>query len=108
MAFCWWEFDDDTLVQKCEEDATWWDTLTGWITTITQWAGSLTDIYKGLENAGIITSGQKEQAEAEGWTKEELIALIRAQMAPTWQTYLPWIVTGGLGIGLILVLVLRK
>ena len=88
--------------------AGWWETLAGWIDSITEWVGPLIDLYTTLEEAGIITPAQKEQAESEGWTKEELISLIRAQMAPTWQTYLPWIIAGGLGIGLILVLALRK
>lgn len=88
--------------------AGWWETLTGWINTISEWVGPLIDLYTTLEEAGIITSGQKEQAEAEGWSKEELISLIKAQMAPPWERYLPWIVVSGLGIGLILVLALRK
>jgi len=85
-----------------------WKTLSSWIENINEWVGPLIDLYKELEEAGIITHEQAEQAEAEGWTKEELIALVRAQMAPAWQTYLPWIVCGGLGIGLILVLALKK
>lgn len=88
--------------------AGWWDTLLGWIEKIEKYIGPLVDIYSQLEEAGIITHGQREQAEAEGWTKAELISLIRAQMAPAWQTYVPWIIAGGLGIGLILVLALRK
>jgi len=85
----------------------WWDILKGWIDSINVWVGPLIDLYTALEEAGIITPAQKEQAEAEGWTKEELTALIRAQMAPAWQTYLPWIIAGGLGIAVI-VLALRK
>jgi len=88
--------------------AGWWETLTGWIENINKYIGPLIDLYSQLEEAGIITSAQREQAEEEGWTKEQLISLIRAQMAPAWERYLPWIVCGGLGIGLILVLALRK
>ena len=88
--------------------AGWWDILKGWIDSINKYIGPLIDLYKQLEEAGIITSGQREQAEAEGWTKEQLIQLIRAQMAPTWQTYLPWIVALGLGIGFVVALVVRK
>ena len=101
----YWVFEDDVLVYKEE---TWWDILKGWIETISVWVGDLAELYKELEEAGIITKEQKDKAEAEGWTKEELIALIRAQMAPAWQTYLPWIICGGLGIGLVLALTLRK
>ena len=88
--------------------AGWWETLSGWIDNINEWVGPLIDLYTALEEAGIITLGQKKQAESEGWTKAELISLIRAQMTPAWERYLPWIVCGGLGIGLILVLALRK
>ena len=88
--------------------AGWWDIISGWIDSINEWVGPLIDLYTALEEAGIITPAQKEQAETEGWTKEQLIQLIRAQMAPAWQTYLPWIVCGGLGVGLILVLAWRK
>lgn len=101
----YWVFEDDVLVYKEE---TWWETLLGWISNIKEWVGPLVDLYKELEEAGIITHAEREQAEIEGWTKEELISLIKAQMAPAWERYLPWIIAGGLGIGLILVLVLRK
>jgi len=87
--------------------ASWWDILKGWVQEIKVWVGPLIDLYKQLEEAGIITPAQKEQAEAEGWTKEELISLIQAQMAPAWEKYLPWLIGGGLGIGLLVVLLRR-
>jgi len=85
----------------------WWDILLGWIEDIDKYIGPLINLYVALEEAGIITPAQREQAEAEGWTKEQLVSLIRAQMAPAWEKYLPWVITGGIGIGLILVLALR-
>ncbi|GAH99951.1 unnamed protein product [marine sediment metagenome] len=88
--------------------AGWWDILKGWIDSINVWVGPLIDLYKELEEAGIITPAQRDKAESEGWTKEQLVSLIRAQMAPAWERYLPWIIAGGLGIGLVLVLALKK
>ncbi|MBA7601594.1 hypothetical protein ES703_08671 [subsurface metagenome] len=88
--------------------ASWWDILKGWIQEINVWVGPLIDLYKQLEEAGIITKEERDKAENEGWTKEQLISLIRAQAPPAWERYLPWITVGGLGIGLVLVLALRK
>lgn len=85
-----------------------WTTISGWIEKINEFSGPLVELYETLENAGIITSAQKEQAEAEGWTKEELISLIQAQMTPTWQKFLPWLVGGGLGVALLIVLLGRS
>ena len=103
----YWVFEDDVLVYK---EQTWWETLLEWINSIKEWVGPLVDLYKELEEAGIITHDQAEQAEAEGWTKEELISLIKAQMAPAWQQYIPWIVGGGIAVAAIIgvALVLRK
>lgn len=85
----------------------WWDILKGWIQEIKVWTAPLIDLYKQLEEAGIITPAQRDKAENEGWTKEELTALIRAQMAPAWERYLPWIIAGGIGVGLLAVLLRR-
>ncbi|MBA7491166.1 hypothetical protein ES702_01711 [subsurface metagenome] len=95
------------LRQIAGASPSWWDTLLGWIENIDKYIGPLIDLYKELEEAGIITHEQAEQAEAEGWTKEELTALIRAQMAPAWERYLPWIIAGGIGVGLLAVLLRR-
>lgn len=85
----------------------WWQTLLGWIEDIEKYTGPLIDLYNELEKAGIITKEEKDKAENEGWTKAELISLIKAQMAPTWQTYLPWVIAGGIGVGLLAVLLRR-
>jgi len=83
-------------------DKSWWD----WIVNI---AETLADIYKELVEAGIITTGEAESMEGQGLTREEIAAIVDARLAAArWQTYLPWIIAGGLGIGLVLVLALRK
>ena len=80
----------------------WWD----WIVNI---AGTLADIYSKLVEVGIITTAEAESMEGQGLTREEIAAIVDARLAAArWQTYLPWIIAGGLGIGLILVLALRK
>lgn len=101
----------DSLFTRAGNPSWWselWETLSGWIKNINEWVGPLIDLYKELEEAGIITPAQAAQAEAEGWTKEELISLIKAQMQPAWQKYLPWIIAGGFGIALLAVLLGRK
>jgi len=77
-----------------------------WIVNI---AETLAEVYSKLVDVGIITSAEKESMEAQGLTREEIAAIVDARLAAArWQTYLPWIIAGGLGIGLILVLALRK
>ena len=106
--FCWWEFTDDVMVRKCEPTeqarSTWWD----WIVNL---ASTLGDIYNTLVSTGIISSGEADTMQGQGLTREEIAAIVDARIAaarPEWEKYLPWIITGGIGIGLILVLALRK
>jgi len=85
-----------------------WKTVGDWVKDINEWVGPLSELWDFLVVKGIVTPAQADTGKAEDWSKEEIISLIRAQMAPAWQTYLPWIIAGGLGVGLILALVLRK
>lgn len=81
---------------------TWWD----WIVNL---AANLAEIYAALVEAGIITLAEATSMEGQGLTREEIAAIVDARIAAArWQTYLPWIIAGGLGIGLILALTLRK
>lgn len=80
-------------------NTSWWD----WIVT---GATDIAQIYTVLVDAGIIKPGES----LEGMTREEIAAMVDARLAAAlgWRTYVPWIVAGGLGIGLILVLTLRR
>ena len=83
------------------------DTTTkkSWIDYILDIFNALPDVIDALIAAGIITSAEGEQ----DWTRDELAALIDARLAAErgWIDYLPWIVAGGLGVGLLIV-VLKK
>lgn len=81
------------------------DTGKSWIDYILDIANALPDVIDALIDAGIITPAEGSEA----WTREELAAFIDARLAAGmgWKDYLPWIVAGGLGIGLLIV-VLRK
>lgn len=59
----------------------WWETLKQWVTVgIPSWIGPLSDLYKELVQAGIITVSQAEQ----NLSREELIALIREMQPKPW------------------------
>ena len=82
------------------------DTKKSWIDYILDIFNALPDVIDSLINAGIITPAEGSQA----WTRAELAALVDARLAAVekgWKDYLPWIVAGGLGVGLLIV-VLRK
>ncbi|MQY69694.1 MAG: hypothetical protein GH145_02375 [Firmicutes bacterium] len=82
------------------------DTKKSWIDYILDIFNALPDVIDALIEAGIITPAEGSQA----WTRAELAALVDARLAAAekgWKDYLPWIVAGGLGIGLLIV-VLRK
>lgn len=90
----------------------WWETIWGSLTDLIKWIvenpETVGSILETLVKYGVITPDEK--GGMEGLTKEQIAAMIEAKIgaAPTWQTYLPWIAAGGLGIGLILVLALRR
>ena len=84
------------------------DTEKSWIDYILDIFNALPDVIDALIEAGIITPA--EGYEFGTLSREELAALIDARLAVAekgWKDYLPWIVAGGLGIGLLLV-VLKK
>ncbi|NVM22989.1 MAG: hypothetical protein HWN68_14560 [Desulfobacterales bacterium] len=86
-----------------------WETISGWLNTIVTWVGPLGELLDLLEQYGIITPTEREGAE--GLTREEVARMIEekyAIAAPSWQKYLPWVVAGGLGVGLIAVLLARR
>ena len=80
-------------------------TKESWLDYILNILNALPDVIDALIDAGIITPAEGSQA----WTREELAAFIDARLAAGmgWKDYLPWIIAGGLGIGLLIV-VLRK
>ena len=74
---------------------TWWD----WIVNI---AETLAEIYTTLVEVGIITAAEAASMEGQNLTREEIAAIVDARLAAArWQTYLPWIIAGGLGIALV-------
>jgi len=81
----------------------WWD----WIVNV---ATSLAEIYSELVAAGIITQGEADDYGTQGLTREEIAAIVEQRIAAVtgWQQYLPWMVTAGLGAGLIVVLLRKK
>jgi len=86
-----------------------WETISGWLDTILTWVGPLGELLDLLEQYGIITPTERQGAE--GLTREEVARMIEEKYkiaAPSWQKYLPWIVTGGLGLGLIAALLARR
>lgn len=76
----------------------WWETLKQWVTVgIPGWIGPLSDLYRQLVEAGVITPAQAEK----GLSKEELIALIKEIMAeekPWYQS--PWLPVA-IGVGVV-------
>lgn len=77
----------------------WWETLKQWVTVgIPSWIGPLSDLYRQLVEAGVITPAQAEK----GLTKEELIALIKEIMEeekkPWYQS--PWLPVA-IGVGVV-------
>ena len=84
-------------------DSNWWD----WIV----WsATNLAEIYRVLVEAGIITQGEADDMGAQDLTREEIAAIVEERVAAVtgWQQWLPWVITAGLGTGLIVVLLRRK
>jgi len=81
-------------------------TTKSWIDYILDLFNALPDVIDALIDAGLITPAEGSQA----WTRAELAALVDARLAAEkgWKDYLPWIVAGGLGIGLLIVVVLKK
>ncbi len=84
-----------------------WKTLGDWIKDIDEWIGPLGTLWDWLVEEGIVTPAQADKGKDEDWTKEQIIELIRLQMTPAWEKYLPWLIGGGLGIGLLAVLLRR-
>lgn len=74
-----------------------------WLDWIKDFVGGLGEIYTVLVDAGLITSAEVEQ----GLSREELITLVdarlRAAEKPWYETWAPWLIAGGLGIGLLYV-----
>lgn len=79
---------------------------TGWWDWIVNLATDLPTIYTALVDAGII----KAEESLEGMSREEIAAMVDARLAAAlgWRTYLPWIIAGGLGIGLLYVALRKK
>ena len=76
-------------------NSTWWD----WIVNI---AETLAEIYTTLVEVGIITAAEAASMEGQNLTREEIAAIVDARLAAArGQTYLPWIIAGGLGIALV-------
>lgn len=85
-----------------------WSSLTDLVNWIIESPENLKTILDILVEYGVITP--EEKGGMEGLTREQVAAMIEAKLgaAPTWEKYLPWIIAGGLGVGLILVLALRR
>ena len=81
----------------------WWD----WIVNI---ATGMAEIFSVLVEYGIITQTEADDIQNQGLTREQIAALIDQRIAATsgWQKWIPWIITGGLGAGLLYVLLRRK
>lgn len=84
-------------------DTNWWD----WIVNV---ATGIAEIYSTLVENGIITQGEADDYQTQGLTREEIAALVEARIAAVtgWQQYLPWMITAGLGAGLIFALLRKK
>lgn len=80
------------------------ETKIEWLDWIRTFVGGLGDIYAELVKAKLITPAEAEQ----GLSREELLTLVDARLRaiekPWYQTWAPWIITGGLGVGLLYVL----
>lgn len=88
---------------------TFWSSITGIVKYILENPSTLTDILSVLVDTGVISSSEKEGME--GLTREEVAAIVEAKLAaakPAWEKYLPWLIGGGLGIGLLAVLLGRR
>jgi len=83
------------------------ETKIAWLDWIKTFVGGLSDIYTELVKARLITPAEAEQ----GLSREELIIMVDARLRaiekPWYETWTPWIITGGLGIALLYVILSR-
>lgn len=84
-----------------------WSSLTDLVNWIIENPETVDSILETLVQFGIITVPEKEGMG--GLTKEQVATMIEAKLgaAPTWEKYLPWLIGGGLGVGLLAVLLRR-
>jgi len=86
-----------------EEPTTWWQ----WIVNV---ATSMAQIYDVLVEYGIISQGEADDYLNQGLSREEIAALVDQRIAATagWEKWIPWVITGALGSGLLYVLLKKK